>query len=92
MVTILDEFSKVTPGRAEFVVAGNNIEELLSAATSNSVLQKAAELGLNRSGVSNSGGPYPVDDAGKTDDELLMGKRGPVAGYRRDFVVLASLS
>lgn len=91
MVSIIDELSNVSSGRAEFVVSGAGIEELMSAATSNAVLQKAAELGLHRPGVSNSSGPYPVDDAGKTDDDLLLGKRGPVAGYRRDFVVLASI-
>jgi hypothetical protein len=91
MISILNDSTKVTNGRAELVVAGNNIEELMSAATANTVLQKAAELGLNRPGVSNAGGPYPVDADGKCDDELLMGKRGPVAGYRRDFVVLAAL-
>lgn len=91
MVSILDDLSKVTIGRAEFVVEGKDIEELLDASTSTLVVKKAAELGLNRPGVSNAGGPYPVDGEGKTDDELLMGKRGPVAGYRREFVVLASL-
>jgi hypothetical protein len=91
MISILDDSTKVTNGRAELVVAGNDIEELMSAATANTVLQKAAALGLNRPGVSNAGGPYPVDADGKCDDELLMGKRGPVTGYRRDFVVLAAL-
>lgn len=91
MVSILDDLSKVTQGRADFVVQGNGIEELLDASTSNLVVKKAAELGFNRPGVSNAGGPYPVDAEGKTDDELLMGKRGPIAGYRRDFTVLASL-
>lgn len=91
MVSILDDLSKVTIGRAEFVVEGNDIEELLNASTTNLVVKKAAELGLNRPGVSNAGGPYPVDAEGKTDDDLLLGKRGPVSGYRREFVVLASL-
>jgi hypothetical protein len=91
MVSILDDLSKVTQGRADFVVQGKGIEELLDASTSNLVVKKAAELGFNRPGVSNAGGPYPVDADGKTDDELLMGKRGPIAGYRRDFTVLASL-
>ena len=72
-------------------MSGNGIEELMAAATSNMVLQKAAEVGLNRPGVSNASGPYPVDDQGKTDDDLLLGRRGPVVGYRRDFVILASL-
>jgi hypothetical protein len=91
MISILDDLTRVANGRAEFVVAGNNIEELLSAATSNSVIQKAAEAGLHRPGVSNTSGPYPVDAEGNTDDELMLGKRGPVAGYRRDFTVLASI-
>lgn len=91
MVSIVDDLSRVTTGRAEFVVAGNDIEELLDASTSNLVVKKAAELGFNRPGVSNAGGPYPVDSDGKTDDDLLLGKRGPVAGYRREFVVLASI-
>lgn len=91
MISILDDLTRVASGRAEFVVAGNNIEELLSAATSNSVLQKAAEAGLHRPGVSSASGPYPVDADGRTDDDLMLGKRGPVAGYRRDFVVLASI-
>ena len=91
MISILEKLSVVSNGRAEYVVEGNNIEELLAAATSNIVLKKAAEAGLNRPGVSNASGPYPVDENGKTDDELMMGKRGPVTGYRRDFVVLASI-
>ena len=91
MVTILDDMSVVTNGRAEFVVQGKGIEELLDAATSNLVLQKAASLGFNRPGVSTAGGPYPVDADGKTDNDLLMGKRAEVAGYRRDFVVLSSI-
>ena len=91
MVSILEDASVVTTGRAEFVVAGTDIEELMRAETSNVVLQKAAELGLHRPGVSNASGPYPVDADGKTDDALLLGKRGPIAGYRRDFVVLASI-
>lgn len=90
-MSIIDDLSNVSSGRAEFVVSGAGIEELMAASTANTVLQKAAELGLHRPGVSNSSGPYPVDANGKTDDDLLLGKRGPVAGYRRDFVVLASI-
>ena len=90
-VSILDDLTKVDNNRAEFVVTSTRIEELLAASTSNMVLQKAAAAGLNRPGVSNASGPYPVDAEGKTDDQLLLGKRGPVVGYRRDFVVLASI-
>jgi hypothetical protein len=90
MVSILDDMTRVASSRADFVVTGSNIEELMAASTSNLVLKKAAEVGLNRPGVSNASGPYPVDADGKTDDELLMGKRGPAAAYRRDFIVLGS--
>lgn len=91
MASIIDNLSNVSSGRAEFVVSGADIPELMAASTANIVLQKAAELGLHRPGVSNASGPYPVDADGKTDDDLLLGRRGPVVGYRRDFVVLASI-
>ena len=91
MVSILEDVSVITNGRAELVVAGSSVSELMAAETSNMALQKAAELGLHRPGVSNASGPYPVDENGKTDDDLLLGKRGPIAGYRRDFVILASI-
>jgi len=91
MASIIDDLSRVSTGRAEFVVEGNTIDELLDSATANLVVQKAAALGFHRPGVSNAGGPYPVDDKGDTDDQLLMGRRGPVAAYRRDFVVLSSI-
>ena len=91
MVSILNDLTRVANGRAEFVAASTSIEELMAAATSNVVLQKAAESGLHRPGVSSASGPYPVDANGKTDDELMLGKRGPVAGYRRDFTILASI-
>jgi hypothetical protein len=90
-VSIVDSLSKVAAQRADFVIKGNNIQELMDAAAASLVLQKAAEAGLNRPGVSNATGPYPVDAEGKTDDDLLLGKRGPIAGYQRDFVVLAGL-
>jgi hypothetical protein len=63
MVSILDDLSKVTTGRADFVVAGNNIEELLDASTAHVVVKRAAELGLNKPGVSNMGGPYADGEA-----------------------------
>lgn len=91
MVSILDDLTRVSTNRGDFTVTSKTIEPLLDAATASLVLKKAAELGLNRPGVSNVSGPYPVDADGKTDDDLLMGKRGPVSGYRRDFVVLAGL-
>lgn len=92
MASIVDSLSVLSNTRGEFVAEGRSIEELLSPDTANLVLKEAASKGLHRPGVSNAGGPYPVDAEGKTDDELLMGKRGPVAGYRRDFTVLASIT
>lgn len=90
MVSILEELASITNGRAEYVVQGADIHELMAAETSTAVLEKAAAAGLNRPGISNAGGPYPVDADGQTDDDLLLGKR-PIAGYRRDFIVLASI-
>ena len=91
MISILDDVTRVANGRADFVVFGDNIDELMQSSTANSVLQKAAALGLNRPGVSNATGAYPVDADGNTDNDLLLGKRGAPAGYRREFVILASI-
>ncbi|NDD52285.1 hypothetical protein EBZ39_00135 [bacterium] len=91
MVSILENASVITNGRAELVFEGQSVKELMDASTANLAIQKAAELGLHRPGVSSASGPYPVDENGKTDDELLLGKRGPITGYRRDFVILASI-
>lgn len=90
-VAIVEKMSKVSAQRADYVVKGDNISELMEAAAANLVLKTAAEAGLNKPGVSNTSGPYPVDADGQTDDDLLLGKRGPIAGYQRDFVVLAGL-
>jgi hypothetical protein len=90
-VSIVEGMSKVSAQRADYVIKGDSINELMDAAATNLVIQKAGEAGLNRPGVSNVSGPYPVDAEGKTDDDLLLGKRGPIAGYQRDFVVLAGL-
>lgn len=92
MASIVDSLSVVSNTRGEFVAEASSINELLSVDTANLVLKEAAAKGLHRPGVSTAGGPYPVDPEGKTDDELLTGRRGPVAGYRRDFVVLASIT
>ena len=54
MISIIDDLSQVTTGRFECVISGNGIEELMDSATANMALRKAAELGLNRPGVSNA--------------------------------------
>jgi hypothetical protein len=92
MASIVDSVSVVSNTRGDFVVAATSIEELLAPATANMVLKEAAAKGLSKPGISNVGGPYPVDAEGKSDDDLLLGRRGPVAGYRRDFTVLASIT
>lgn len=73
--------------RAEFVLEGSTIAEVMAQPASDMVIEKAASFGLHRPGVSTATGPYPVDDDGNTTDEILHGNQKPVA-YRRDFVVL----
>lgn len=75
--------------RAEFVVEGGTIEEIMGSPSSNMVIEKAATFGLHRPGVSNATGPYPVDEDGQTTDDVLSGKQKPAA-YRRDFVVMGT--
>lgn len=88
MINIVSASHTVT--RAEIVVEGDSIEELMRSSTSNAAIEKAASLGLHRPGISNSTGVYPVDAAGEASDAVLSGK-SPVAGYRRDYVILGSI-
>jgi len=91
MVSILNELTRSSPSRVELTVEGDGIEALFDVSVSHLVISKAAETGLYRPGISNAGGVYPVDADGKTDDDLMLGKRGAASKYRRDFVVLAGI-
>ena len=46
---------------------------------------EAVKLGVPRAGLMSQSGPYPVDAAGVTDEDLITGKK-PVMEYRQDFV------
>jgi len=71
-------------------VQADTQDEALGTPARELVLKEAAKQGLSRPGLSGSGGAYPVDVAGETSDDLMMGK-GQVAGYRCDYRVTGAL-
>lgn len=72
------------------VIEADSQEEARSMSARQAALTKAAQAGLPRPGISNNEAPYPVDNDGQTDDDLMQGRR-PVAGYRCAFTVTAGL-
>lgn len=74
-------------GVATIVLEGDQIEELSSLSAREAAVKQAGVLfGMGAPGVSNQSGPYPVDAEGKTDDDVILGKR-PVAAYRQDYTI-----
>ena len=90
-VAVVEEQTKMQSSTTMTVVlAGKDREELTSLDTRNNVITIARERGFPARGLSNVPEPYPVDKAGKTDDELVLGKR-PFVGYRVDYVVSSGI-
>lgn len=65
------------------------MEEVTSATAKNLALSEAGSK-ISRPGISGSPSSYPVDAAGQTSDDLMLG-RGRVAGYRVDYPITGGL-
>lgn len=65
-------------------------ENLTSRETREAVLNWARAQGFPARGLKQIPGTYPVDAQGKTDDDLVLGKR-PIAGWQADFELSAGL-
>jgi hypothetical protein len=66
-------------------------EKVLGRDAKELVLKTAAQQGLSRPGLSGGESAYPVNEAGETSDELILGRGGPAAAFRADYRVTASL-
>lgn len=67
------------------IIAGDNQEEVISPAARRMAVEAAAGH-LTRPGTSGQESPYPVDEDGKTSEELILGRGDKkIAGYRCDF-------
>lgn len=74
-----------------FIVEAESPEKVLSRDAKDMVLKEAAARGLSRPGLSGGESAYPVDAAGNTSDELILGQAGAAAAFRADYRVTASL-
>jgi len=73
------------------VAEGSGPEELTSADTRQRVITFARANGLpSASGLGGIPSPYPVDEAGKCDEDLILGKR-PFAKFQAEYTVNASI-
>ncbi len=79
-----------TERKAKIVVQAERMEDVTSPAARSLAVQTAASR-LSRCGISNMPSAYPVDANGETDEDLQMGRRQGVVGYRADYEVQAGL-
>lgn len=82
--------SQIGTTQLTVLVDGDLPEELTSIKMRQQVMQFARSLGFPASGLGTVPSPYPVDAEGKTDDELVLGKR-PMTGWQAEYTVNAGL-
>lgn len=75
----------------KITIRGNSPEALTSLPSRNSVIEFARSKSFPARGLKEIPNPYPVDAAGKTDADVIMGKR-PVACWQADFEVAAGVA
>lgn len=82
--------NQVGTTQLNILVEADQPGELTTMETRQKVMQFARALGFPASGQGNTPSPYPIDDEGKTDDELVLGKR-PLKGWQVEYVINAGL-
>jgi hypothetical protein len=63
---------------------------LTTPETRNFVLTAARARGFPAKGLGGIPSPYPIDDKGETDDDLVLGRR-PLVAWRADYQVSAGI-
>ena len=66
-------------------------QEAVMAPAAKQMAIKAASAAVSRAGISGNGYAYPVDAEGNHDEDLVLGRRGPVAKYRCDYSIAGGL-
>ena len=72
------------------VVEGDQAAELTSLNVRNEVLKFARSAGFPARGLGGIPNPYPVDQEGKTDDDLILGRR-PIDHWEAVYAVSSGL-
>lgn len=78
------------PMSATVIIAAERPEAFDGMAHENMAITAAQAAGLTKPGINKVDGPYPVDAQGKTSDELMLGKAGPVAGWQCAITLLSA--
>lgn len=89
---VVDKECRFENGKLIVVLEGKSPEEVISVDAKQLALEKAASCGYPRIGVNGQSGSYPVDKNGKCyDDWNDQSKRGLIAAYRNDVVLMGGL-
>lgn len=84
---IQNECRLIGTNNAEVVVQGESVEEVLSTKAKEQAILGARNLGMFRSGISGSSGPYPVNEQGQDCTMQVQ----PGMKYRNKFNLSAGL-
>lgn len=92
MAVKIDPKRNQTSGTTSMTVIAEapHAHELTTAETRNAVMQFARAAGFPARGLGGVPNPYPVDEEGKTDDELILGKR-PIKHWEAAYQVNSGL-
>ena len=86
-VTIRKKDPEKTPHTTlELLVESKDQTELTTAETRAKVLAYARGCGFNAGGLNSLPSPYPIDEDGKCDDDLVLGKRS-IKCWQAEYVV-----
>ena len=72
-------------------IGGPTQESVMSPAAKHLAINTAQADGLTRAGLSGNEVAYPVDAAGNTSDDLILGRGGQAVSYRCDYNLTAGL-
>lgn len=70
-------------------IFSEDMEETTSPEAKRMAIEACTNVAL--AGLSNFPAPYPVDAEGKSDDDLILGRRPGVAGYHAEYEVSSGL-
>lgn len=89
MIRFNKEASTVEKNKAVVILECDTIQPLNSSEASELASQEAVRLGLPSPGISNTAGPYPVNDKGEATEKVATGQE-PLACYRREFTFMSA--
>jgi hypothetical protein len=89
-IRFIEDECKQSTNSMKVVVEGTDPAELTNRQTRDAVLVFARRSGFPARGISSLPQTYPVDADGKTDEDVILGKR-PLAAHRADYTLSAGI-